>query len=56
MNIVERVAITGGVPNGELAMSASEYAEWEQQRIGIDKQQLNRAQRRALEKENRRAK
>lgn len=56
MNRVERVTIAGGVPTGQLVMSATDYAEWEQQRAGIIKSQLNRAQRRALVKENRRAK
>jgi len=56
MNKVDPVAIVGGVPKDALVMSASDYAEWEQSRVGINKPPLNRAQRRALKRSNRRAK
>lgn len=56
MNKPERRIITGGVRKDALVMSATEYADWEQSRAGINNPTLNRAQRRALERSNRRAK
>lgn len=56
MNKSERVVVAGGLPKDALVMSVTEYMEWEQSRAGITEPQLNRAQRRALEKERKRGK